>query len=348
MLRQSLTAYGAPLQETSAPLPTPRGTEVLLRVAHCGVCHSDLHLQDGFFDLGGSRKLDISAGRQLPFTLGHEIAGQIEAAGPEAEGLDPDRPYAVYAWIGCGACGKCASGFEHLCDAPRQIGINRDGGYASHVLVPHPRYLIDATGIDRAIAGSYMCSGLTAYGALAKALPYLRGQPLAIVGLGGVGMMALQIARALEIRTIVGADLSRDKRCAAIAAGASAAFDPLAADARKSLLKSAGTCGAAIDFVGSESSIAFAQGIVGKAGAVVVVGLMGGTFSLPVPLFPLRELAILGSYVATLEQARKLMALVKEGRVAPIPMSKRPLSEANAALADLRAGQVIGRMVLTP
>lgn len=348
MIRQSLTAYGAPLEQTSATLPEPKGAEVLLRVARCGVCHSDLHLQDGHFDLGGGKTLDIAGGRQLPFTLGHEILGHVEAAGPEAQGLSADKPYAVYAWIGCGRCERCAGGFEHLCDAPQQIGINRDGGYASHVMVPHPRYLLDASGIDPDIAGSYMCSGLTAYGAMAKALPFLRGRPLMILGLGGVGMMGLEIARALAGVPVGGADIALGKREAAVKAGAAAVFDPAAPGARKSVLAAIGACGAAIDFVGSEASLAFAQGVVGKGGAVVVVGLMGGTFSLPVPFFPLRELAILGSYVGTLQQARELIDLVKQRRIAPIPIASRPLAEANAALEDLRAGRVIGRTVLRP
>src|SRR4051794_37271658 len=110
MIRQALVAYGAPLQEMRAALPVPRGTEVLLRVRHCGVCHSDLHLQDGHFNLGGGKMLDVSAGRMLPFTLGHEITGYIEAAGLEAPEIDFKAVYAVYAWIGCSSCGKCANG----------------------------------------------------------------------------------------------------------------------------------------------------------------------------------------------------------------------------------------------
>ena len=348
MIRQSLVAYGAPLQETQAALPAPQGTEVLLRVRHCGLCHSDLHLQDGHFDLGGGRTLDISAGRDLPFTLGHEITGRIEQAGPDAHGLDLGKLYAVYAWIGCGGCRKCAEGQEHLCDKPRQIGINCDGGFASHVLVPHPRYLIDATGIDPLMAGSAMCSGLTAYGAIAKAMPYLRGQPLVISGLGGVGMMALQIARAVAEAPVLGLDIAAEKRRAALDLGATAVFDPGDPDTRRTIFRMHGPAGAAIDLVGSDQSLNLAHSLIGKAGAVVVVGLMGGSFALPVPMFPLRELAILGSYVGSLQQARELMDLMRQGRIAPIPIAPRPLAEANAALDELRAGKIVGRAALTP
>jgi D-arabinose 1-dehydrogenase-like Zn-dependent alcohol dehydrogenase len=349
MIRQSLLAYGAPLTETAAPLPDPKGSEVLLKVSSCGVCHSDIHLQDGYFDLGDSKRLDIAPGRKLPFTLGHEISGHVESAGPEAGEFRRGRFYVVYPWCGCGKCRRCGGGDEHLCDTPRQLGINVDGGYASHVLVPHPRYLIDAEDVDARLAGSYMCSGLTAYSAIRKAERYLEGAgSLMIVGLGGVGMMGLEIARALTDGRKYAADVVAGKRDAALSRGAEAAFDPAAPDARKAVLKETGPVNAAIDFVGSEASLSFAQGIVGKGGAVIIVGLMGGKFTLPVPMFPLRELTLSGSYVGSLAEARELMALVRAGRIRPIPVDERPLSKANVALADLRAGNVTGRVVLRP
>lgn len=349
MIRQSLIAYGVPLAETTAALPEPKGSEVLLKISSCGVCHSDLHLQDGHFDLGDGKHLDITSGRKLPFTLGHEIAGHVEKAGPDAGQLGRDVFYAVYPWCGCSQCEKCRKGQEQLCDAPRHLGITIDGGFASHVLVPHPRYLIDAQGIDRRLAGSYMCSGLTAYSAIRKAERFLPANgSLMIVGLGGLGMMGLEIARALTPARTYGADIAPAKREAALTLGAVAAFDPTAPDARKQVLKQAGAMDVAIDFVGSEASLTFAQSVVGKGGAVIIVGLMGGRFSLPVPMFPLRELTLAGSYVGSLDEARALMALVREGRIRPIPVSERPLGEANMAIADLRAGGITGRIILRP
>jgi D-arabinose 1-dehydrogenase-like Zn-dependent alcohol dehydrogenase len=349
MIRQSLLSYGASLAATTAALPDPKGSEVLLKISACGVCHSDLHLQDGFFDLGDGKRLDVAMGRRLPFTLGHEISGHVESAGPDAGSFDGRTFYAVYPWCGCGQCGRCRAGAEHLCDAPRQLGINVDGGYASHVLVPHPRYLIEAQEVDMRLAGSYMCSGLTAYSAIRKAERFLGDKgSLMIVGLGGVGMMGLEIARALTGGRKFAADVAGAKREAALTLGAEAVFDPQASEARKTVLTQAGPINAAIDFVGSESSLNFAQSIVGKGGAVIVVGLMGGKFSLPVPMFPLRELTVAGSYVGSLEEARELMALVRAGRIRPIPVHERPLSEANGALNDLRAGAVTGRVVLRP
>jgi D-arabinose 1-dehydrogenase-like Zn-dependent alcohol dehydrogenase len=272
---------------------------VLVRISHCGVCHSDLHLQDGYFNLGGGQKLDVSANRSLPFTLGHEIAGVVEAAGPDAAGAVQGKRYAVYPWIGCGTCGLCARGDEHLCNAPRALGITVDGGYATHVLVPHPRYLLDVEGIAPEIAGPLMCSGLTGYGAIKKAVAFF-----------ACGAVADRRARrgrhdGPAIRTshdgqpILVADIDAAKREAALKLGAAEAFDPADAGARKAVYKaSGGGVGAAVDFAGSEKSMGFAQGAVAKGGAAIVVGLIGGTFTIPVAMFPLRALTLMGSYVA--------------------------------------------------
>ena len=349
MHRQSLIEYAKPLQATETATPTPQGTEVLLRVSHCGVCHSDIHLQDGYFDLGGGQKLDVRSGRQLPFTFGHEIAGTVEATGPEAQGAARGKHYAAYPWIGCGKCGLCARGDEHMCNAPRALGITVDGGYATHVMVPHPRYLLDVEGIAPEIAGPLMCSGLTGYGAIKKAVPYLRAGPLLIVGLGGVGMMGLQFARALTDKPILVADLDPSKREAALKLGAKEAFDPADAGARKAIGKaSGGGVGAAVDFAGSDKSLGFAQATVAKGGAAIVVGLFGGSFTLPVPMFPLRALTIMGSYVGSTTEAAEMIELVKAGKISPIPVEKRPLDQTSKSLDDLREGKIVGRVVITP
>lgn len=349
MHRQSLIEYAQPLQATEAPTPTPQGSEVLLRVSHCGVCHSDLHLQDGYFDLGGGQKLDVRSGRPLPFTFGHEIAGTVEAAGPEAQGAEKGKRYAAYPWIGCGKCGLCARGDEHLCNAPRALGITVDGGYATHVMVPHPRYLLDVEGIAPEIAGPLMCSGLTGYSAIKKALPHLRVGPLLIVGLGGVGMMGLQFARALTNQPIFVADLDPSKREVALQLGAKEAFDAADPGARKAIGKaSGGGIGAAVDFAGSDKSLGFAQATVAKGGAAIVVGLFGGSFTLPVPMFPLRALTIMGSYVGSTTEAAEMIELVKAGKISPIPVEKRLLDQTGKSLDDLRQGKIVGRVVITP
>jgi alcohol dehydrogenase len=348
--RQSLVAYGAPLVETIVDCPQPQRAEVLVRVERCGVCHSDLHMQDGYFKLAGDKKLDVTLGRALPFTLGHEIAGVIESAGPDVA-ADPDaalgRKVAVYPWIGCGACPACRHREENLCVAPRHLGIAADGGYASHVLVPHPRYLLDYTPLSPALAGALMCSGLTAYAALKRLQANAARGPVLLVGLGGVGMMGLALARVLFATAPLVADIDAGKREAALRAGAAAAFDPADPAARKAVTAATGGVYGVCDFVGSESSLAFATGVLAKGGKVVVTGLIGGGYTTPAAMFVLRAITIEGVLTGTLAEAQELMELARAGQAPSIPIAERPLGEAQAALDDLRAGRVIGRVVLT-
>jgi alcohol dehydrogenase len=345
--RFSLTAYQAPLCETIVDCPEPTGSEVLVRVERCGVCHSDLHMQDGFFALGEGKSLDVREGRTLPFTLGHEIAGVIERAGPGAADAKPGAKVAVYPWIGCGACAACTAGEENLCSANRHLGISADGGFASHVLVPHPRYLIDYAPLPPSFAGALMCSGLTAYSALKRLQAHATRGPVLLVGLGGVGMMGLSIARALFAQPPIVADIDAGKREAALKAGAAAAFDPADREARRALIKSTGGgVFAACDFVGSEKSLAFATGALAKGGKVVVTGLLGGNFPLPATMFVLKAMTVEGTLTGTLAEANELIALAQAGKVAALPIEERPLPQAQAALDDLRAGRVVGRVVL--
>jgi len=348
LVRQSLTAYGAPLCETIADCPRPQGSEVLVRIERCGVCHSDLHIQDGYFRLGGDKRLDITQGRALPFTLGHEIAGVVEAAGPEAAAARPGDKVAIYPWIGCGQCAACRHGEENNCAAPRHLGVYADGGFASHVLVPHPRYLIDYAPLSPGFAAALMCSGLTAYAALQRLADRAARGPVLLIGLGGVGSMGLALAHALFGTPPLVADIDDAKRAAALAAGAAAAFDPADPGARKATIAaSGGGIYAACDFVGSESSLAFATGVLARGGKVVVTGLLGGSFTTAVAMFPIKAMAIEGTLTGTLAQARELIGLAQSGKLAPIAIRERPMRDAQAALDDLRAGKVVGRVVLT-
>jgi D-arabinose 1-dehydrogenase-like Zn-dependent alcohol dehydrogenase len=345
--RQSLVAYATPLRETTGECPQPCGTQVLVRITRCGVCHSDLHLQDGYFRLGEEKKLDVRSGRMLPFTLGHEIAGTVDALGEAAQGLHIGDAVAVYPWIGCGECKACRRGEENICSAPRHLGVNVDGGFASHVLIPHPRYALDASGVAPEHAAVLMCSGLTAYAALTRLAREALLSPLLLVGMGGVGMMGLALAIAIFKQPPFVADIDPDKREAALAAGAAAAFDPSEESARRALLaKSEGGVYGACDFAGSTASLAFATGALARGGRVVITGLLGGTFSMPSALFALKAIAIEGMQTGTLAQARELLELIRERSLRFPPIRERPMAEAQAALDALRAGKVLGRVVL--
>ncbi|MGP6158178.1 MAG: zinc-binding dehydrogenase [Vulcanimicrobiaceae bacterium] len=347
MTSYKLTAFGAPLDGRSEPEPVPTGTEVLLRIVASGVCHSDLHLADGFFDLGAGKRAELSKSMALPRTLGHEIAGELVAKGPKAGG-ELGRTYVVFPWIGCGTCDLCSAGNEHLCGA-RALGTAADGGFADFVLVPHPRYLIDAGKIAPEIACTYGCSGLTAFGALGKAAPISSRDPLLIVGAGGVGQSAIGLARASHGVEPFVADVDEAKRAAAVAAGARQAVDPSDSSARRTLLEaSGGGFAAVIDFVGAQATAEFGFSLLRKGGKLIVVGLFGGNMLLSLPLLPLRAVALLGSYVGSLEEFRALGALGRAGYVPPINVEKRPLAGVQTALDDLRGGHVAGRAILMP
>jgi D-arabinose 1-dehydrogenase-like Zn-dependent alcohol dehydrogenase len=345
--RQSLVAYGQPLCETIAECPTPRGSEVLLRVECCGVCHSDLHVQDGYFALGGDKQLDITKDRALPFTLGHEIAGVIEAVGEQAGDAVVGRRVAAYPWIGCGCCPACSAGNENMCSANHHLGVTADGGYASHVLVPHPRYLLDYAPLAPAFAGPLMCSGLTAYAALKRIADRAGRGPVLLVGLGGVGMMGLALARALFAEPPIVADIDAGKRRAALAAGAAQAFDPSDPQARRAVMTATGGVLAACDFVGSDKSLQFTTGVLARGGKVVVTGLLGGNFSIAAAMIAIKAMTIEGTLTGSLAQALELLDLARSAKITPIPTRERPFKEAQAALDDLRAGRIVGRTVLS-
>jgi D-arabinose 1-dehydrogenase-like Zn-dependent alcohol dehydrogenase len=235
-----------------------------------------------------------------------------------------------------------------MCAKPQALGINVAGGYSDHVLVPHPRYLLDYSGIAEGLAATYMCSGLTAYGALKKLAGVAAGEYIAIVGLGGVGMMGLQFALALFPEAqIIGVDVDDAKLQTALQAGAAKIYNSGEDGAVKRLLKeTGGGVAGAVDFVGSEGSLGFANRALRKGGRCVIVGLFGGRFSMPIPMFPLRTITLGGSYVGSLADTREMLELVKAGKVAPIPIQKRPLEQAGKTLDDLRQGKVLGRVVL--
>jgi alcohol dehydrogenase len=214
------------------------------------------------------------------------------------------------------------------------------------VLVPHPRYLLDYAPLSPALAGMLMCSGLTAYAALKRLKAHAARGPVLLVGLGGVGMMGMALARTLFATAPLVADIDPGKREAALEAGAAAAFDPADPTARKAVTAKTGGVHGVCDFVGSESSLAFATGVLAKGGKVVVTGLIGGGWVTPVAMFVLRAMTIEGVLTGTLAEAEELMALARAGHAPAVPFAERPLGEAQAALDDLRAGRVVGRAVL--
>ncbi len=349
MRAMQIVEFGKPLKLNTYDNPKPQGSEVLVRIGSSGVCHSDLHIWEGFFDLGMGKKLEvITRGMKLPHTLGHEIAGEVAAVGPDAKDVRVGQRFVVYPWIGCGNCQACTSGDELLCIQPRQLGTRRDGGYADHVMVPHPKYLVDYGNVPQELACTYACSGITAYSAIKKAQATRGGlKKLLLIGAGGVGLAGVAVAKAMCNAEIIVADIDDTKLKAAKETGADRVVNPKTPETVAKLVAEGGV-DAAIDFVGAPSSLQFAVDSVRRGGSVTVVGLFGGDTPLSIAGLPLRMLTLQGSYVGSLEDLRELMALVREGRVPPLPFSTRPLEGAYDALEELKAGKVVGRVILKP
>jgi len=284
----------------------------------------------------------------LPFTLGHEIAGVVDEVGPDVERNLIGTKKAVFPWIGCGQCRDCLNGDENLCARQRFLGVSIDGGFATHVLVPDAKYLLDYDPLAVNQAATLMCSGVTAYGALKRLLNRPRRRNLLLIGLGGVGMMGLSFAQAMFTQKVSVADLSPAAREAALQNGAAVAYDPSEPDVVKRILKETeGGFDEIVDFAGNEKSMAFAVSVVARGGKIVVSGLMGGNFSLPMVQWVYKRMTIEGFMVGTLAEAHELMALARAGKIKPPPMREEPMADVQTWIDALRAGKVVGRIVLT-
>jgi len=342
---------GKPLQEIELPTPVPTGKQVLLEVTHAGVCHSDLHIWEGEYDLGSRGKMKLSdRGVVLPLAMGHEIVGRVLAWGPEAEGqgLATGQQKLVFPWVGCGVCARCRAEEDNMCLQGKALGIFQHGGYATHVLVPEPRHLLEIGNLDPALAATYACSGVTVFSAINKVMPLEPDEPIVLVGAGGLGLSAIALLKALGHRRIVSVDVTAEKLATATAAGAS---DTLLATGDDVTQRLVALCGgpvpAVIDLVNGTQTARFAFDALTKGGRLVQVGLFGGELTVPLPLMAMRALTVQGSYVGNPKELRALVALAQTGRLPGIPITREPLSHASDALMRLRDGKVTGRIVLT-
>ena len=340
--------HGAPLQEIHLPRPEPQGTEVLIKVHAAGLCHTDLHLWDGYYDLGQGKKLALAErGVKPPLTLSHEISGEVVAYGEQVQDLALGTQTLLHPWIGCGSCRYCQAEQENLCLKPQQLGIVQPGGFAEYILVPHPRYLVDLDGLDPAQAAPLACAGLTTFSALNKFAAKIQQQPVVIIGAGGLGLMALTLLNAQHAKGAILVDIDDTKLQTAQQLGALATINSQAQEATAQLQAlTGGGAGLILDLVGSRNSLEFALKHAARGAHIVVCGLMGGDIDLPIPSLVMRPVTIQGSYVGTVDELRALLKLVRERNLNMIPIQTRPIHEVNQAFADLQQGKVTGRVVL--
>jgi len=325
------------------PLPQPGTGEVLLRVLAAGVCRTDLSLVRS----GGH-------GLALPVTLGHEIVGEVVAAGERAHAPEPGTLVAVYELLGCGACSACGRGADNLCldVVPGAIGITRDGGMAEQVLVP-ARNLVPLGHVDPVQAAPLTDAGLTALHAVEHGRRLLEpGSTAVVVGIGGLGHMAVQFLRATSDARVVTVDVDRGRLDFAadlgadhgVLAGADAAAGILAANSGRRVE-------VVLDFVGSQASLDLAAQVARRGGAIVITGGGGGELSIKAEMgagrAPDREVTIVHTFGGTRGDLERALTLAEAGKVST-HTEVYQLQDAGRALEDLEAGRVLGRAVLVP
>lgn len=326
-------------------VPVPTGTEVLVRVEAAGLCHSDLSVIDS---------VGNTWSRALPFTLGHEIAGQVSAVGDRVRSLAIGDQVAVYGPWGCGSCDRCRSGRDNYCDNRAQlgwagVGLGRDGGMAEFVLIPHERLLVPLNGLDPLDAAPLTDAGLTSFSAVASLLDDLTpGTTVAVIGAGGLGHIAIQILRACSPTQVIAIDVRAQALALATTCGAQHAFlaDAGAAQAIRAATNQRGV-DAVLDFVGSTASLELAGRVLRSAGHIVLVGSGGGEVLVKKFGMLPQGTAVSMPFWGSRAELLKVLQLARAGSIV-VHRTVYPLSQAGQAIADLRAGRVDGRAVLVP
>ncbi len=330
------------------PEPTPAPGQVVVRIGGAGACHSDLHLMH---ELGSSQ---LPWGP--PFTLGHENAGWVHALGPGVTGLEVGQAVAVYGPWGCGRCAHCQLGIETLCEDPGSApvpmgggGLGLDGGMAEYMLVPAARHLVPLPeGLDPVVAAPLTDAGLTPYHAVRRSFDKLApGATAVVLGVGGLGHMAVQILRATSAARIVAVDTRQEALALAETYGAdfSILSGAQAASEIRALTSGRGA-DVVLDFVGSEATLSLGAASARMLGDLTIVGLAGGT--LPVSFFSVPyELSVQTTYWGSRPELVEVLDLGARGLIKP-KVTTFSLESAVAAYEALEAGELEGRAVIVP
>jgi propanol-preferring alcohol dehydrogenase len=339
-----------PLEIIDLETPKPQDNQVVVKVKAVGVCHSDLHLWEGGYDLGDGQFMKVTdRGVKYPVTPGHEIAGTVEEMGSNVKDYSKGDEVLVYPWIGCGECPACKVGNENLCDAPKSLGVFQDGGYSDFALVPHYKYLAKLSGVDPESATSLACSALTAYNAIKKANAN-SPEFLVIIGAGGLGLMGVQIAHAITSAKIICVDLDDKKLETAKEMGADFVINSKDTETSQKIISICNEKGAdsVVDFVNAPPTAKLGLSVLRKRGNLVLVGLFGGSLELSLVTIPLKSITIQGAYTGNYTDMVELLDLARKGTINPVISKRYSLEDANTALEDLKARKIIGRAVINP
>ncbi|HVN85255.1 MAG TPA: NAD(P)-dependent alcohol dehydrogenase [Candidatus Binatia bacterium] len=337
-----MTQWQAPAEFCEVEIREPGPGEVLVKVGGAGVCHSDLHV------------LASPAGAlpyALPFTLGHENAGWVERLGPGVDGVQPGEPVIVYSVWGCGRCPACRVGAENYCERAPLFsggGLGRDGGMASHMLVPSVRFLCPLGDLDPRQAAPLTDAGLTTYHAIKRSLALLRpGSTAVVIGAGGLGQMAIQLLKALAPARVIAVDLAADKLAAAQSAGADATVGAgdRASEQIRDLTRGAGA-ELVLDIVGVDATMQLGVSVARRLGHLTVVGIGGGSLPFSYLGIP-TELSVASTFYGSIPELAEVATLAQAGTIRP-HVELFALEQAPEVYRRLHAGSIRGRAVITP
>lgn len=333
-----LHTIGEPLVIEERDVPVPGPGEVLIRVAAAGVCHSDLHQQDG----------SVPPIR-IPIVLGHENAGIVESLGPGVVGTKVGERVVVYGGWGCGRCRFCLGGQEQLCSTGSWSGLGPDGGYAEYMLVPSARHLIPVGDLDLVQAAALADAGVTPYRAVKKALHLLQpGTTALVLGAGGLGQFGIQYLKLLTEAHVIVVETSPERREIARSLGADTVIDGAGPDLPEAVRAAASEFGvtAVFDFVGIDTTMQLGLGALERQGLLVLVGLAGG--SLPVSFFGMAsEAVVTTSNWGSRNDLAEVIALARTGALTT-SCESYPLTKINEVFDLLKEGRINGRAVLIP
>ncbi|QBI18575.1 NAD(P)-dependent alcohol dehydrogenase [Egibacter rhizosphaerae] len=344
MRAYQLTAWQQPPELREVPVPEPGAGEVLVRIGGAGACHSDLHLMEW---------PEGVVPYEVPFTLGHENAGWVEAVGAGVRTVEPGQPVAVYGPWGCGNCKRCRLGMENYCEHAAEIGaagggLGRDGGMADYMLVPSERLLVPLEGLDPADAAPLGDAALTPYHAIKRSLHKLEpGTTAVVIGVGGLGHMAVQLLRELSPASIVAIDLddAQLEHAREIGADHVVRSDGEAAEAVRGHTRGKGAA-LVVDNVGVDGTLALAAQVTRPLADISIVGIGGG--ALPVSFFGVpQEASVQTTYWGTVPELREVLALAAEGRI-HVTSTRYALDDVAAVYHKLEQGEVRGRAVMVP
>jgi NAD+-dependent secondary alcohol dehydrogenase Adh1 len=332
-------AYHQPLEFVDRPVPEPsHPTDVVVRIGGAGVCATDLHAIEGLLE---------PIGVSLPLVLGHENAGWVEEVGSGVTAVAKGDAVLLYPPWSCGLCVPCRRGNDMFCDSHAFTGLTVDGGFAEFVLVKERSLLKLPAGIEPADIAPHADAGLTAYHAVRRlrhlAVP---GTTAVVIGVGGVGHIALQLIHELGSSATIAVDVDAKHRALAAELGASDVLDGKGAvDAVRELTNGTGA-DLVLDFVGSDQTHADATAMLARGGTYSVVGF-GGTIEAPSVALVGGEQSIVGNLVGTWIDLWEILQLQAAGRLV-LKAETHPLDSINDVLDKLREGEVVGRAVLVP